>query len=65
MSQAEKLRYSRKEAAEYLGVEKTTLDSWACIKTVNLPYTKIGKKAVYDKVDLDAFRTKHRIDIAA
>lgn len=59
---AEKLRFSRAEAAEYLGFTKGTLEKWACYQTPRLPYYRIGGKAIYDKVDLDEFLARHRIE---
>ena len=46
---------SRKQASEYLGVKKGTLDSWAWSGVVKLPYVKVGRRAMYRQSDLDAF----------
>ena len=46
---------SRKEAAEYLGVSPQTLAFWACRRTRELPFVKLGRRVKYRKSDLDAF----------
>lgn len=46
---------SRKEAAAYLGVDETTLAAWACNRRYKLRYIKIGRRAMYRLIDLDAF----------
>lgn len=47
--------FTRKQAAEYIGVEPETLDNWACTKRYNLPFIKVGRLCKYRKEDLDAF----------
>ncbi len=46
---------SRKEAAAYLGLAKTTLEVWASTKRYPLPYIKVGKLVKYRLTDLQAF----------
>ncbi len=47
---------TRAESAEFLGLKsKGTLDVWACNKTYNLPYVKVGRLVRYRKSDLLAF----------
>ncbi len=49
-------RMSRKEAAAYLGLDNPdTLAVWASTKRYDLPYTKIGRRCLYRRSDLDAF----------
>lgn len=48
----EKLR--REDAAEYLGVEKSTLDTWAC-RGKGPEFCKVGGKVWYFVDDLDAW----------
>lgn len=45
----------RKRAAAYLGVTPKTLAQWASTGRYNLPYFKIGSRAMYRRSDLDAF----------
>jgi len=45
----------RPAAAKYLHVQPNTLAAWACSKRVKLAYSKLGRRVVYRKVDLDAF----------
>ncbi|MEC5217782.1 excisionase family DNA binding protein [Actimicrobium sp. GrIS 1.19] len=45
----------RKDAARYLGVAAQTLAQWAYNKRVQIPVTKLGRKALYKQTDLDAF----------
>ena len=46
---------TRKQAAEYLGVETATLHNWACTKRYNLKFIKVGRLAKYRIQDLDDF----------
>lgn len=55
-------KLSRKQAAEYIGVQPDTLNKWASIGHPNIPYYRVGGKAVYDTEDLDAFLARNRID---
>jgi excisionase family DNA binding protein len=43
------------EAASYLGVTAGTLTTWRCTRKVQVPFTKIGRKVIYRKSDLDRF----------
>ena len=47
--------FSRKEAADYLGVHERTLANWKCNKRYSLPTTKIGRLVKYKQSDLEAF----------
>lgn len=55
-------RYTRKLAAEYLGINVGTLAKWASIGHPFIPYHKLGKKVVYLQNDLDDFLANNRID---
>ena len=46
---------SRRDAAKYLGVKPQTLAAWACSKRVLIPYTKLGRRVMYRRDDLDRF----------
>ncbi|WP_431712477.1 helix-turn-helix domain-containing protein [Serratia marcescens] len=49
-------RMTRKEAAEYIGVNPATMANWASSGRVQIPYYKAGlKKVVYLKSDLDSY----------
>lgn len=48
-------RMTRKEAAKYLGVAPKTLAQWACHRTHQLPYIKVGRQVQYFRKDLDRF----------
>ena len=54
-------KLSRTEAAAYLGVTPDTLNKWASVGRPWVPYYRVGRKAVYDIADLDAFLEKHRV----
>lgn len=58
-SAVQKVLYSRKEAARYLGVAPQTLAAWTCLGRYDLPYAKIGRRVYYRKSDLDAFAERH------
>ena len=46
---------NRSEAAHYLGLVEHTLAVWACHKTHEIPYIKIGRNVRYRLSDLDAW----------
>lgn len=46
-------------AAEYLGVPTTTLSYWRAQRT-GPRWFKLGKRVMYDRLDLDAFITQSR-----
>ncbi len=46
---------SRNEAANYLGVKKSTLAVWASTKRYPLPIVKIGRLCKYKLTDLNNF----------
>lgn len=48
-------RFTRTEAAEYLGVNGQTLANWAHTGRVKIPHHKIGRKVIYFKSDLDSY----------
>ena len=51
---------SRKEAAQMLGVEVTTLEVWASTRRYDLPFIKVGRLAKYRLSDLKAFVESRR-----
>lgn len=54
---------TRKQAAEYLGLEPRTLDVWACTKRYNLRFIKVGRLAKYRKEDLDDFLARRTVNV--
>ena len=52
---------TRKQAADYLGVSKSTLDVWACTGRYNLPFIKVGRLVKYRKADLDSWLMAHQV----
>ena len=52
----------RAEAAELLGVKPSTLAAWACLKSVDLPYVRIGSRAMYRRKDIEQFIQTNLID---
>ena len=46
---------SANEAAEILGVHASTLATWRCIHTYQLPYVKVGRLVKYRRSDVEAF----------
>lgn len=46
---------TREEAAKYLGVSKSTLHAWASKGKYKIPYTNLGREAIYNINDLQAF----------
>lgn len=45
---------SKEQAAEYLGIGVTLLTE------LEVPFTKLGRRCVYDKVDLDAWLDEYK-----
>ncbi len=45
---------SKEQAAEYLGIGVTLLTE------LNVPFTKLGRRCVYDKVDLDEWLNDYK-----
>lgn len=48
-------RYSRAEAAKYLGISIHTLHSWGSSGQQGLRFYRVGRRCVYLKSDLDAY----------
>lgn len=53
-------RFTRNEAAIYLGVGTQTLANWAHTGKVEIPHHKIGRKVIYMKQDLDNYLSSTR-----
>jgi excisionase family DNA binding protein len=56
-------KLSTAEAAEYLGLGKSTLDKGRTQKgasTGSIPYIKIGARVLYDPDDLDAYTARNK-----
>jgi hypothetical protein len=54
-------RISNDEAAEFLGVEPTTLTNWRYLDKRDLPYYRVGRRIVYDVADLIAYLAANRV----
>jgi D-aminopeptidase len=54
-------RLTEDEAAEFLGVEASTLSVWRCTKRYPLPYIKVGRLVRYDLEDLVKFCESRRV----
>jgi Helix-turn-helix domain len=52
---------TRSEAAKYLSVSPGTLAVWQCTGRYNLPYVKIGRKAMYQRSALDSFISRRTV----
>lgn len=49
-------KFTRPEAAGYLGIAPRTLANWHSTGRVKIPFYKVGrKKTIYLKSDLDAY----------
>lgn len=53
---------TRKQAADYLGVQEGTLAVWACTKRYHLPVVKVGRLVKYRLTDLEAFIDRRTIN---
>ena len=52
--------YNHEEAAAYLGISKQTLYNWRHNRR-GPDYTRMGRKPVYLKRDLDAYQEKNKV----
>ena len=52
--------FTTREAAQYLGLAKITLDTWRS-KGKPPAYVKIHRSVRYRRADLDAFILEHRV----
>ncbi|HBX9004842.1 TPA: helix-turn-helix domain-containing protein [Klebsiella pneumoniae] len=48
-------KFTRAEAAVYLGVNTQTLANWASTGRVKIPHHKVGRKVIYMKSDFDSY----------
>ncbi|EAY1177449.1 DNA-binding protein [Salmonella enterica] len=56
MNQSTDQKFTRPEAADYIGVAARTLANWHSSGRVKIPFYKVGrKKTIYLKSDLDAY----------
>ncbi|ULR31767.1 helix-turn-helix domain-containing protein [Dickeya fangzhongdai] len=54
--EAKPTKFTRPEAADYIGVSPRTLANWHSSGRVKIPFYKVGrKKTIYLKSDLDAY----------
>ncbi|MDX7989439.1 helix-turn-helix domain-containing protein [Xenorhabdus sp. 12] len=53
-------KFTRAEAAVYLGVTPQTLANWAHTGKERIPYHKVGRKVIYFKSDLDGYLASTR-----
>ena len=52
---------TRPEAAEFLRLKPQTLAAWAVTKRYQLPFVKVGRRAMYRLSDLEAFLTRRTV----
>ncbi|MDR2778216.1 MAG: helix-turn-helix domain-containing protein [Rickettsiales bacterium] len=43
------------ELSSILGIKKSTLNKWRCLKTYNLPYIKVGRLVRYNLEAVEAW----------
>ena len=46
---------STKDAAAYLGVAVSTLNNDRCSRLLGLPFSRVGRRILYDRRELDAY----------
>ena len=46
---------STKDAAAYLGVAVSTLANDRCSRLLGLPFSRVGRRILYDRRELDAY----------
>lgn len=59
-----KKKLNNLEAASFLGLHPTTLETWRCLKK-GPKYSKIGRRVIYDIQDLEDYcnsKTVHTLD---
>ena len=52
---------NRKEAAKLLGIQPSTLSAWACLKSHDLPYVRIGSRAMYRLDEIEKFIIRNTV----
>jgi excisionase family DNA binding protein len=53
-----------REAANYLGLKENTLEIWRCVGRYNLPYARVGGRAIRYRIsDLDAFIQRGMVNV--
>jgi excisionase family DNA binding protein len=50
-----------KEAAQYLGLHRSTLDKWRMDRAI-LPFHRVGRKVLYLRSDLDTYLASCRVE---
>jgi hypothetical protein len=49
------------ETAKHIGLSVDSLNRDRCTKLIGIPYTKIGKRVLYDLNEVDAFLSAHMV----
>ena len=52
---------NNREAADFIGVQPHTLETWRTVKRYAIPYTKVGGKVYYFAEDLLAWLESRRV----
>ncbi|EEG07107.1 helix-turn-helix domain-containing protein [Pseudogulbenkiania ferrooxidans] len=55
-------RFTTVEAAAYLGISPSTLNSWRCTKLRAIRFYKIGARVFYRKSDLDSYIAANSVE---
>lgn len=54
-------RLTRPQAADYIGLKVSTLESDACTRKLGIPFYRIGGRIAYRRSDLDAWLETRRV----
>lgn len=54
--------FDTEPAAEYLGIEKHTLEIWRSTGRYGLPFVRVGRRIKYRRADLDAWLASRTVN---
>jgi len=60
MTDLPRKKLSTQEAADYLGLGKSTLDKYRVLRSDGPPYFKVGARILYEISDLEMWISRHR-----
>jgi len=59
------LNFNTKQAAEYIGISKNTLNNWRMDRSQQIPFLKLGTRVIYRSEDLDKYLESCRKEFPA
>ncbi len=59
------MNFNTKQAAEYIGISKNTLNNWRMDRSQQIPFLKLGTRVIYRSEDLDKYLESCRKEFPA